>query len=325
MNILVIGGTRFLGRAIVEAALAAGHDVTLFNRGKTNPGLFPNVQEVHGDRANADDYAPLTGRTWDAVIDTCGYTPNAVDLATKTLDTGHYTFISTISVYDESVNVMHHADEELALKELPADASHDEVTNETYGALKVLCEQAAEANLPGKVLQVRSGLIVGPHDPTDRFTYWPVRLSRGGTMLAPLAESPLQVIDARDQAAWIIRMAETQKPGVYNVTGPTITFGEVLAASRAAVGEGAAAVVHADDDFLLEQEVRPWTDLPLWLPKSQDGLAYVSIEKALADGLAVRPLQDIVADTLQWYPKGQDLKAGLSAEREAELLAARSG
>ncbi|MCE5207811.1 MAG: epimerase, partial [Chloroflexi bacterium] len=206
MKILVIGGTRFLGRAAVEAVLAAGHKVTLFNRGVSNPSLYPQVETIIGDRSM--DLSLLKGRSWDAVIDTCGYVPRVVRMSASALSgsVGHYTFISTISVYSETWKTG--IDENGVLGVLE-DETTEEITGGAYGPLKALCEQAAEDAMPGRVLTIRPGLIVGPHDPTDRFTYWPVRVAQGGEVLAP--DSPdykCQVIDVRDLAEWNIRMIE---------------------------------------------------------------------------------------------------------------------
>ncbi|MDX1992290.1 MAG: NAD-dependent epimerase/dehydratase family protein [bacterium] len=329
MDILVIGGTRFLGRAIVEAALNAGHHVTMFNRGRSNADLFPQVEKLQGDRMNADDLAQFNGRTWDAVVDTCGYVPRAVRLTAEALrdSVKQYVFISTISVYGPPLSET--LDETGRVQPMPENVAPDteEVTGETYGPLKVLCEQTAESIFPGRTLHVRSGLIVGPHDPTDRFTYWPVRIARGGDVLCPPGNSPIQIIDARDQAAWIIRMIEAGKSGVYNVTGPAqpLTFGEVTRTCNV-VGGSAANLIEADADFLLEKEVGPWVDLPLWLPESDADMSRIQIGKALADGLTFRPLEDTVRDTLAWFDseRGRDgeLKYGIKPDREAEVLAA---
>ena len=326
MKVLILGGTRFLGRALVDAALARGHEVSLFNRGSTNPNIYPDVEKLRGDRDGNLDV--LKGRTWDAVVDTCGYVPRIVGASARLLadSVEHYTFISSISVYDESVHTTPDADESAPLATLK-DETVEEVTGETYGGLKVLCEQAAENAMPGRVLNVRSGLIVGPHDPTDRFTYWPVKVWRNETVLAPPRDAALQIIDARDQAGWIIRMAEQRKAGVYNVTGPDdrLTYGEVLGTCREVVGDDAAAVIHADEAFLLENEIQPWMHLPLWLPTANAGLSQVNIDKALVDGLTFRPLKSIVQDTLDWFKEecgDEPLRGGsLPDERETELLA----
>jgi 2'-hydroxyisoflavone reductase len=333
MDLLILGGTVFLGRQIVETALARGHSVTLFNRGRSNPGLFPDVEQIHGDRDGGLD--ALAGRQWDAVVDPSGYVPRLVrDAAARLADAaGHYTFISSISVYD--VLPEPHMDETAATGVL-ADPTVEDVTGETYGPLKVLCEQAAEAAMPGRVLNVRAGLIVGPHDPTDRFTYWPVRVARGGDVLAPgRPERSVQVIDVRDLAAWTLDMAERRQAGTFNVTGrpDAVTMGGLLETCRAESGSD-ARFVWVDEAFLLERGVGPWMELPLWVPESDAdrvGFMRVSVDRALAAGLRPRPIAETVRDTLAWaatLPPGRTPRAGLDPEKEAATLAAwaaRSG
>jgi 2'-hydroxyisoflavone reductase len=327
MRVFIIGGTRFVGRALTQAALDAGHDVTLFNRGQTNPDLFPQVEHLQGDRDGGLD--ALEGRTWDAAIDTCGYVPRLVRDATEQLKDAveHYTFISTISVYDGSVYTSTGATEDAPLATLE-DETTEEVTGETYGGLKVLCEQAAEVVMPGRVLHARPGLIIGPHDPTDRFTYWPVQVARGGQVLAPPEDAPLQVIDVRDLAKWLIAMIEARKTGAYNATGPAypLTFDKVLIDCREAAGEDSAEVHHASSEFLLQHEAQPMGSLPLWLPESHAGMFRVSVEKALADGLVLRPLPQTIQDTLSWFKDerglDEELRAGINDERKDELLKA---
>ncbi len=326
MNILMIGGTQFLGRHLVETALQAGHTLTLFNRGKTNPGLFAGVETIAGDRDS--DLGKLAGRRWDVVIDTCGYIPRHVRTAAEALAerVEQYIFISTISVYSDTT--LHDMDESGPLATL-VDESVEEITGETYGGLKVLCERAAEGVMPGRVLHVRSGLIVGPHDPTDRFTYWPVRIAEGGEVLAAgNPDAPVQFIDARDQAAWILHMATARKSGIYNLTGPAerLTMRALLDACRETAASD-ATFTWADDEFLLEHEVAPYTDLPLWLPESYGGLQTIRVTRALADGLTCRPLAQTIRDTLDWNATRppatpEKPRRGITRAREAELLAA---
>jgi 2'-hydroxyisoflavone reductase len=325
VKVLILGGTKFLGRHLTESALKAGHEVTLFNRGKTNPGLFPNVENLTGDRDN--DLSSLKGRTWDVVVDTSGYIPRAVKATAELLadSVEHYTFISTISVYSDTT--IYGMDENGPLATID-DETREDVTGETYGALKVLCERAAEAAMPGRVLNVRSGLIVGPHDPTDRFTYWPVRVAMGGEVLAPgKPEMVVQFIDARDQTDWIIRMAEARKTGTFNVTGPAqpLTMSELLETAKAVTGSN-ATFTWVNDDFLVENEVAPFTELPLWIPETYNGLQALNIDRALAAGLTFRPLADTIRDTLNWNMKrtgesGAQPRAGLMRDREEALLA----
>lgn len=325
MKILIIGGTQFLGRHLTDIALKSGHEVTLFNRGNTNPGLFPQAEHIKGDRDGG--LAALDGRTWDAAIDTCGYVPRLVKASAEKLADAveHYTFISTISVYSDSS--LRNMDESGPLAAL-VDETTETVDGETYGGLKVLCEKAAESAMPGRVLHVRSGLIVGPYDPTDRFTYWPVRVALGGEVLAPgKPDMNIQFIDARDQAEWILRMAEARKTGIYNVTGPdqTLTMGALLDACKQVTGSD-ASFTWVNDDFLVEREVAPFSELPLWIPDAYNGLQTLNVSKALNDGLTFRPLETIIQDTLAWNttrpgdrPKP---RAGMMRDREAELLAA---
>lgn len=328
MNILIIGGTQFVGRAIVEAGLERGHTFTLFNRGQRNPGLFPQVEQLHGDRDGG--LGILRDRSWDAVIDTCGYIPRVVRASAELLANAveRYVFISTISVYAHFRTLG--IDEGGPLGTLE-DRSNEEVTGESYGPLKVLCEQAVEAALPGRALIIRPGLIVGPNDPTDRFTYWPARIARGGDVLVPnVPDMHSQFIDVRDLAAWTLDMVERKATGVYNATGPQqpLTFQHILASSQAITGSN-ANLIWADEAWLQAQNVEPWIQLPLWLPASSDpdltGFGDVSVAHAVAAGLTFRPLETTIRDTVAWAetrPADHHWRAGLSAEREAELLTA---
>jgi 2'-hydroxyisoflavone reductase len=323
MRLLVLGGTVFLGRHVVRLALARGHDVTLFHRGKSNPGVFPEAEHVLGDRDGG--LAALDGREWDAVVDTSGYVPRVVGASAAALSgrAGHYTFVSSGSVYPHPVP--RGADESAAVGELD-DPAIEEVTGETYGPLKALCERAATDAFSGPVLNVRAGLIVGPHDPTDRFTYWPLRMARGGPVLAPdRPEQPVQWIDVRDLAGWILDMAARGEGGTFNAAGPAepATFRELLATCAEVAGGGSP--VWTDAAFLAEHEVRPWVDLPLALPEEAEDMSTMSAAKAIAQGLAFRPLADTARDTLEWArarPADAPLRAGLVPEREADLLAA---
>jgi 2'-hydroxyisoflavone reductase len=325
MELLMIGGTRFLGRAIVESALARGHAVTLFNRGQSNAGLFPDLEHIQGDRDG--DLSALKGRRWDAVIDTCGYIPRHVGaMATLLADAvEHYSFISSISVYSQFAPGM---DENGPLGTM-ADETVEQVTGETYGPLKVLCEKAAEAAMPGRVYHVRAGLIVGRYDLTDRFSYWPLRVARGGQMLAPSDPAyNVQFIDVRDIADFTLTMAERRAAGAYNVTGPAspLTLGEVIATSAAITG-ASVEPVWADEAFLLENEVQPWTELPLWIPESDTiagAMNRVNCAKAVGAGLTFRALDDTLRDLLAWAatrPADYQIRAGLSKEKEAAVLA----
>jgi 2'-hydroxyisoflavone reductase len=325
LKILILGGTVFLGRHLAAEALARGHAVTLFNRGQHNPELFPDAEKLRGDRDG--DLTALQGRTFDAAIDTCGYVPRVVRASAELLAplVRHYTFISSISVYAGFTKVG--IDERDPVGALD-DPAVEEVTGETYGPLKALCEQAAEAAMPGRTLIVRPGLIVGPDDPTDRFTYWPVRIARGGPFVAP--ERPgylVQYIDVRDLAAWTLDMVERGRTGVYNATGPAEPqpIGDLFAACAHAAGTRAEPV-WASAAFLAEQGVQPWMELPLWVPEGPEyaGFSTVSIAKAAAEGLRFRPARETVADTLAWAvtrPAEHQWRAGLPPDKEAALLA----
>lgn len=325
MKILLLGGTRFLGRHLVESALARGHQPTLFTRGQSNPALYPDLEQLRGDRDG--QLQALEGRCWDAVIDTSGYVPRVVRASARLLAGGcdHYTFISTISVYSDVSQPG--ISEDWPVGTLDDDTVED-YNGPNYGPLKALCERAVEEELPGRALLIRPGLIVGPHDPTDRFTYWPVRVAAGGEVLAPSRpDRPVQFIDARDLADWTIRLAEARQTGTFNATGPAtpLTMGEVVETCRA-VGGGNSAVTWVPDQFLLDHEVRPWTDLPLWVPDTPEwaGFMTVDVSRALEAGLTFRPLIETVADTLAWAaarPDGE-ARAGVSRERERAVLRA---
>ena len=324
MKLLILGGTRFLGRALVEAAQAAGHEVTLINRGQRNPDLFPGVEQLRGDRDGGLD--ALRGRRWDTVVDTCGYVPRLVRASAELLADAvdHYTFISSLSVYADPAIV---GMDENAPGGTLEDETTEEVTGETYGPLKVLCEQAATEAMDGRALIVRSGLIVGPHDPTDRFTYWPYRVVQGGEVLAPgQQDDPVQIIDVRDIAEWTLRATEARLTGPYNVTGPDyrLEMGEVLQTCREVSGSD-AHFTWVGDAFLLEHDVAAFTEMPLWVPAEYAGFNRVDVSKALGAGLTFRLLAQTVADTLAWQatrPADHQWRGGLTAEREAELLEA---
>lgn len=318
MDILVIGGTRFLGRHIVEAALAAGHRLTLFNRGQTNPELFPEAEKLRGDRTS--DLSALQGRHWDAAIDICGYVPRVVRASAEALAgaVDHYTFISSISVYADFKQT---GMDERAPVGVLSDPTTEEITDETYGPLKALCEQAVEQTLPGRALIVRPGYIVGPDDPTDRFTYWPHRVALGGEMLAPGdPESPVQFIDVRDLAEWIVRLVSDKTTGHYNATGPDyrLELGRLLAECKQLTNSD-AHFIWANEAFLEEHKV----DLPIWTPANEIGIGAVNCQHAVDAGLIYRPLSETIRATLAWdisRPADYTLRAGLSKEREAELL-----
>lgn len=319
MRLLVLGGPRFLGRAVTEAALAAGHEVTFFNRGKTNPELYPEVERLVGDRKESVDL--LRGRTWDGVVDTCGYLPADVRASAEVLaDSGHYCFVSSISVYAHFRQVN---DENGPIAEL-GDLPSNEVTDESYGPLKGLCEDEVRRVFGDRALVVRPGLIVGPHDPTGRFTYWPHRISRGGEVLAPSPQdAPTQIIDVRDLGAWIVELSTGGVHGTFNATHPGVSWVELLDTCRT-VASSNAQITWVDPDFLVEHEVGPWMELPLWLTHPDAEYAdRVDVRRAIDTGLTFRPLADTVRGTLAHAQTTE--AAGLRPEREAELLAAWHG
>jgi 2'-hydroxyisoflavone reductase len=333
MSLLVLGGTRFLGLHMTEVALARGHRVTFFNRGRTNTDRFPGVPRITGDRNG--DLGGLAGRSFDAVIDNSGYVPRQVRLAAQMLRASvpHYLFISTLSVYASFASPN---DEGSPLGKL-ADETTEKVDGETYGPLKALCESAArEVYGAGNVTVLRPGLIVGPDDNTDRFTYWPARAARGGRFVAPGTPSdPLQFIDARDLAAFALDAVERRVIGTFNVVSAPgrFTIGELVAASVDAardIAKPAAAPepVWMPAAFLEAQKVQPWSDMPVWVPATGDsaGFAATAMSRATVAGLRIRPLAETVADTLRWHlsrpaAERDKLKAGLAPEREAKLLA----
>jgi len=321
MRLLVLGGTVFLGRHLVAAALARGHDVTLLNRGRHGAGLYPQVERLVGDRDGSMD--ALRGRAFDAVVDCSGYTPAQVERALAALDAGHphVVFVSSISAYAGfEPGKVYDEDAPLAAGETG------------YGALKARAEEALARALPDRHALVRPGLIVGPHDPTGRFTYWPERVARGGEVLAPGRPArPVQFIDARDLADFCLALAERRAPGAFNAIGPRLPMQALLDACRS-VAASDARFTWMPDEQLLALGVAPWTGLPLWLPESDPqfgGMLLADLSRARAAGLRTRPVEATAADTLAWAraPRepgwdGTKQVATLGPEREAECLAA---
>ncbi|QEH35948.1 NAD dependent epimerase/dehydratase family protein [Aquisphaera giovannonii] len=328
-SILMLGGTGFLGPQAVEAAVRRGHKVTLFNRGKTRPGLFPDLEKLHGDREKGD-LKSLKGRKFDAVVDTSANVPRWVKQAAEVLgpDLGKYIYISSVSVYSDMSKPG--ADEAAPVATI-ADPTVEKIDGQTYGALKALSEKAAEAAYPGKAAVVRPGLIVGPEDPSDRFTYWPVRVARGGEVLAPGSpEDPIQLIDVRDLGEFLVRLIEDRTTGVFNALGPkdTLTMGRTLAACKEASASD-ATFTWADAAFLETQGVQPWSDMPAWVPDGGEtaGFSRVSNARAIKAGLTFRPIADTAKATLDWFKtlppeRRAKLRAGISPDREAKVLAA---
>ena len=326
------------GAYVIATASARNHEVTLFNRGQYSTEELSDVETIHGDRNS--DLNQLAGRRWDAVIDTCGYLPRTVRASAAFLanSVDVYAFVSSQSVYaDVSVRGI---DENAPLQTLTAEqldnansidssGQSSAVTyGEMYGGLKALCEKAAEEVMANRVLVVRPGLIVGPYDYTDRFTYWPVRVARGGEVLAPgRPDRFVQFIDARDLAEWTVSMIQRKRTGVYNAGGmpKTLTMRNVLDESKS-VSQSDASFIWVDEEFLLQENVKAWGEMPLWLPEDAaphlKGFMFINCEKALAAGLAFRLLRDTVADTLVWHRTNQtnELKAGINRDKEREVL-----
>jgi nucleoside-diphosphate-sugar epimerase len=320
MRLLVLGGTIFLGRHVTAEAVRRGHEVTVFHRGRHGLELFPAVEHALGDRAG--DLAPLHGRSWDAAIDTSGYEPEDV-ARSSALDLGHLVFVSTCNVYP-------------GWPEEPVDEDTPVWTEgDDYGPKKAACERAAEAALPGRVASVRAGLLCGPNDNVFRLPWWVRRIAAGGEVVAPGdPERPVQLIDARDLAAWMLDLAEQRVAGAFNGTAPPgrTTMGEALEAAVDATGSG-ARLHWVPDAVLVAHEVEPWDELPLWIPMADGpGTWAIGTERARAAGLRCRPVADTIADTWAWLRDGGEADLpdwhaevrprGLTAEREAELLGA---
>ena len=340
MKILILGGTGFIGSFQVRYALSRGHEVTVFNRGKSHPGKLPKaVEQLIGDRNGQLD--ALKGREWDVVIDNPTTLPVWVRDAAQILkgNVDRYVFISTISVYSDKSQPGMDESGPLAKYEGPHEDAAMSETPETllasnrrlYGPLKVISEREVEKWFSGQALVIRPGLIVGPGDETDRFTYWPLRVARGGEVLAPgEASDPVQFIDVRDLAEWTIRMVEQGTTGIYNATGPKqkFTIGEMLDGIRQ-VTKSDARFTWVKAEFLAAQKVWAWSDMPVWMPAQGEmgGFCQISIQKALGKGLTFRSFSDTTEATLDWIREQQSgrqgkLKAGITAEREAEVLAA---
>jgi 2'-hydroxyisoflavone reductase len=327
VKLLVLGGTVFLGRPVVEAAIARGDEVTLFTRGRTNPELYPEVEHLVGDRDG--DLRALEGREWDAVVDTSGFVPRVVRQSAELLRdaVGRYVFVSSVSAYDE---VREPPDESAPLAELANPESEDVMRD--YGALKAACEDVVRDVYGDRATIVRPGLIVGPYDPTDRFTYWPRRLADGGRVLVPAPEdAPVQIIDVRDLGEWLVRLAADGPGGAFNAVGPgePLTFGGMVEACRRVVNPD-AELVWVDGARLLEAGLKPWADLPVWLPGDEyAGMLRTPLARAVEAGLRFRPLEETIRDTLAWYreaggdapPSERYTSRPLDPAREAELLA----
>jgi 2'-hydroxyisoflavone reductase len=332
-RLLILGGTGFIGPSMVRYAVERGHEVTIFTRGRTEADI-PDVEHLIGDRTG--DLSALEGRSWDVVLDNNARDYRWVELSTDLLRNSaeHYLFVSSISAFNVAEMDLEGVayplawplvDEDAPLFSRPED--FQEGQEAPYGLSKTLGEQASEAAFPGKATIVRPGLIVGPGDPTDRFTYWPVRIDQGGEVLAPSEGSdPAQIIDVRDLTEWIVRLAESGTTGRFNATGPgtRMSMAEMLYGIRA-ITSAPVSFTWVPFDFLREHEVRPWSDMPAWMPN--DPITFVSVEAAVAAGLIYRPLADTALDTLQYHEsrpeeERNNMQAGISPEREREVLAA---
>ncbi len=328
LKILVLGGTQLIGPPLVEYATKRGHTVTLFNRGKTNTHLFPELEKLKGDRN--DDLKSLEGRKWDVVIDNSASIPRWVRQSAGLLkdSASRYLFTSSISVFGDFKKIGINEDDPVAQLE---DPSTETITGETYGGMKALCEEETRKAFGDKAVIVRPGLIVGPMDPTDRFTYWPVRIADGGNILAPGEPAdPVQIIDARDLAEWYVRIAEEGIAGTFNATGPssTLSIAEMLYGIRA-VTSRKMSFTWVDADFLAAQEVQPWAHMTCWVPPTDgyEGFGLIDCSRAIDAGLTFRPLAETARDTLTWWnslpeERRATLRAGLPREKEKEVLAA---
>ncbi|HEV7609132.1 MAG TPA: NAD-dependent epimerase/dehydratase family protein [Steroidobacteraceae bacterium] len=333
LKILILGGTRFIGLHMTALALARGHTLTFFNRGKTGTDRYPEVERIKGDRNGEID--GLKNREWDVVIDNSGYVPRHVRLSAELLapKVKQYLFISSISVYPD-FSVARNEDSPVGKL---ADESVEKVDGETYGPLKALCEQAASKAFPGRATVIRPGLIVGPDDNTDRFTYWPARAARGGEFIAPGAPTDaFQVIDVRDLAAFTLAVVENNVTGTYNAVSNVneFKFGEltdacIAAARKQAKPASTPRAIYLPAEFLEEQKVEPWSEMPVWLPAKGEEAAFAgtSNKAAVAKGLKITPIKKTVNDTLAWHltrpaEEREKLKSGIAPEKEATVLAA---
>lgn len=331
LRILFLGGTGFLGPHTVRYALERGHDVTLFNRGRTNTDLFPELETIIGNRDPEVDEGlrGLEGREWDAVIDTSAYVPRISGASAELLadSVGQYLFVSTICQYENWAEGGTGGTEDRPHATLEDPTTEDVRTH--YCALKAYCERAVDAAMPGRVTQIRPGLIVGPRDGTDRFTYWPARIERGGEVLAPGKPSyPTQYIDVRDLARFMVLCLEQELTEAYNVIRNPMPFGDLLSACVNTI-ESDAELTWVPADFLAQNDVQAWSDMPAWADpdSAMAGALAWSADKALAAGLTISPLEDTIRDTLAWFrslpQERQDkLRAGLDADKEAAVLAA---
>jgi nucleoside-diphosphate-sugar epimerase len=318
VRILTIGGTRFSGRALTGLALEGGHDVTVFHRG-SGEDPWPEAEHVHGDRA--DGFDALAGRSFDAVVDLCGYVPRELRASTSAFaDAGLYVFVSSLSAHRDDVRPGATEDDDVHGPPFPET---EEIDEETYGPLKVASEGVVRDAFEDRAVVVRPGLIAGPHDPTDRFTYWVRRVAAGGEVLAPgPPDYGVQWIDARDLAAFVLLLVERSAGGTYSVVAPPVPIERLLTACRDASGAD-ADLAWLPRSFLDEHHVEPWSELPLWIPE-YPGFNSFDASRAMSAGLRVRGVGATVADTLAWDREREQIwpmAAGLAPERERALLA----
>jgi 2'-hydroxyisoflavone reductase len=322
MKLLVIGGSRFSGRALTGLALEHGHDVTVFHRASGADDPWPDAEHIHADRNGG--LGALEGRSFEAVVDTCGYVPREVRESGGALpDVGLYAFVSSLSAHVDVARPYATEDDDLHQPPFP---EIEEVDGDTYGPLKVACEQEVHRQFGDRALVIRPGLIVGPYDPTDRFTYWVRRVATGGEVLAPApASAPTQWVDARDLAEFVLTLCEQARGGTYSAVTPpgAHTMGELLETCRAVSGSD-AELTWVSREFLDEHGVEQWSDLPVWIPE-YPGFMLFDPSRAVGAGLTARSIDETVRDTLAWdrtreqtWPMG----AGLAPDRERELLAA---
>lgn len=326
MRVLIIGGRNFLGRHIVDSCLKADHQVTLFNRGITNAELYSDLDFIKGSRES--DLNKLAKRKWDVVFDTCGYWPENVKSTAQALSSSvkHYIYISSCSVYDLNPKVQT-LDETAEICQVNVDKNNLEPFGKDYGICKYLCEKEIDNNFSGMITHIRPGLIVGPYDPTGRFPYWIQRLSKGGLTLAPPLSSPTSFIDARDLSDWCVYIAKNKIQGTFNACGPLgspITIGDFLSLANTVLGNK-SELVSADENFLKQNDIQCWTELPMWVYKEIEFFLLFNSKKAISNGLKFRPIEETVFDTAKWMEdKGMCLNSlkhsTLKPEKEEQLL-----